>query len=282
MTRDAIELFAGGGILGRAARDVGLVDRVRVQVELDPFARSVLERHEPEAARIPDVRDARNLGACFAVLGGFPCQDLSVAGKGAGLDGEKSGLWREMRRVIEECGPRVVIVENAGRGWGRWVPVVRSELWARGYASVPLHLSAAEVGAPHHRLRCFLVATPHADGERLRLLSGRSSGTRGAAGPAELTDDGAAGADSHADGQGELQQEGALSVLGRWARNVREQGWWAEWPARAVVPRVDDGVADRLLASDRLHRGARERLCGNGIVYPVALAVCGAVAEVMA
>jgi len=280
--RDGIELFAGSGILGRAARDAGLIDRITVQVELDPFARSVLERHDPDATRIPDVRDARDLGPCYAVLGGFPCQDLSVAGRGAGLSGERSGLWTEMRRIIGECRPRVVIAENAGRGWGRWVPFVRRDLYDLGYSSVPIHLSAGEIGAPHERLRCFLVAAPHADGERLRVLSGRSCGPRGAAGAALPAIDGAQGPHPHADGQGQLQPGGALGPIGRWARHVGEQGWWAEWPARAVVPRVDDGVADGLLASDRLYRGEREKLAGNGIVYPVALVICSAVAEVMA
>lgn len=275
--RDAIELFAGSGILGRAALDVGLVDRVRVVVERDEYAQRVLARHHPDAALVADVRDARDLGSAWAVIGGFPCQDLSVAGRGAGLDGEKSGLWREMRRVIEECRPRVIVAENAGRGWARWVPVVRRELYERGYSSVPIHMSAAEIGAPHERLRCFLVAAPHADGERLRLLSRGSSGARGAAGETLAAVDGPARSAADSDGEGKSQQP--VGAIGRWARHVRAQGWWAEWPARAVVPRVDDGMADELLAADRLHRSQRERLCGNGIVYPVALAICGAVAE---
>ncbi len=311
--RDAIELFAGSGILGRAARDVGLVDRVRVQVEIDPFARAVLERHEPGAARIADVRDARDLGHAFAVLGGFPCQDLSVAGNGAGLSGARSGLWSEFRRIVGESRPRVVVIENAGRGWKRWVPVVRSDLHTLGYSSVPILMSASEIGAPHHRLRCFLVAAPHADGERLRILSGGGSGSGGAARAALAALDGArwvaadvggeplrAGAERRPDGETrrepgasacrsasadadrlrQLQQERREPVIRRWARHVRDREHWAEWPARAVVPRVDDGMADGLLASDRRFRPARERLCGNGIVYPVALVICGAVAEV--
>lgn len=281
MTRDAIELFAGSGIFGKAARDAGLVDSVRVQVEIDPYCQRILARHEPTAARVADVRDARDLGHCYAVLGGFPCQDLSVAGKGAGLDGAKSGLWREYARIIGECRPRVVIIENAGRGWARWVPVVRLDLHERGYASVPLQLSAAEVGAPHERLRCFVVAAPYADSERLRLLSGRSSGARGAARAALAAVDGEARTHPDANGQGQQQPRGSLGAFGRWARHVRAQDHWREWPARAVVPRVDARVADELLASDRRHRSARERVMGNGIVYPVALAICGAVAEVM-
>lgn len=281
MTRDAIELFAGSGIFGKAARDAGLVDGIRVQVEIDPYCQRILARHEPAAARVADVRDARDLGPCYAILGGFPCQDISVAGRGAGLEGAKSGLWHEYARIVSECRPRVVVIENAGRGWARWVPVVRRDLHERGYASVPIHLSAAEVGAPHERLRCFVVAVAYSDSERLRLLSGRSGGPRGTAGAALAAVDGEPRAHPDADGQGQSQPRGSIGALGRWARDVRAQDHWREWPARAVVPRVPHGMADGLLASDRRHRAARERVMGNGIVYPVALAICGAVAEVM-
>lgn len=264
--RDAIELFAGSGILGKAAKDMGLVNRIRTQVEIDPYCRQVLARHEPSAERLGDVRTARDLGPCFAVLGGFPCQDISVAGRGAGLDGVKSGLWSEYARIIEESRPRVCIIENAGRGWARWVPSVRRDLHERGYSSVPILLSAADVGAPHARVRCFVIATAHSDGERLRLLSGRPSRARGTRAHVTAVD-GAGGSDPDA--------------LTRWVKAVRSHGYWDEWPARAVVPRMADGVAHPLLATDRRHTAARNRMIGNGICYPVAIAICGLVAEAM-
>lgn len=130
------------------------------QVEQNPYALSILARHWPDAARHPDVRAVgrHNLGAVDILCGGFPCQDISVAGNGAGLAGERSGLWFEYARLVRELGPRVVIVENVAALVGRGLDVVLGELAAGGYDALWLPLRAADVGAPHRRERLFVVA----------------------------------------------------------------------------------------------------------------------------
>lgn len=142
------------------------------QVERDGYCRHVLARHWPDAVRHDDVRTvgAHNLAPVDILCGGFPCQDLSAAGKGAGFGTEdaptRSGLWFEFRRIIHELRPAWVVGENVGHTWRRWVPVVRRSLWELGYASVPIRVRACDVGARHERARVFVVA--HADGGLLR------------------------------------------------------------------------------------------------------------------
>lgn len=154
-------LFSGIGGLEKGLEDAGL-GRVVWQIEKDAFCRTVLERHWPSVTRYEDVVRATNLARCDVVCGGFPCQDLSDASRGRrkGLDGERSGLWKEMRRIIKEGAPRWVVVENvSGSAERLWLPVVRRDLWKLGYASLPLRVSAADVGAPHEGARCYVVAT---------------------------------------------------------------------------------------------------------------------------
>jgi DNA (cytosine-5)-methyltransferase 1 len=116
-------LFSGiGGI------DLGLDRagwRCAWQVEIDADCTSVLARHFPDVERIGDVRSARrhNLATVDLVCGGFPCQDVSVAGGRAGLAGPRSGLWHEFRRVVAELAPRWVLIENVPGLLSSWSPV---------------------------------------------------------------------------------------------------------------------------------------------------------------
>ena len=105
------------------------------------------------------------------LVGGFPCQDLSSAGKRAGVDGSRSGLWREFVRLVDELRPRGVLIENVHHSWRQWVPVLRRALWELGYPSLPIRLRASDFGAWHQRSRVFLVA--HVDASVLRLESWR-------------------------------------------------------------------------------------------------------------
>lgn len=86
------------------------------------------------------------------------CQDVSSAGKRAGLSGAQSGLWFQFARVIEECHPEWVVIENVASGAGRWVTPVRCRLDELGYESLPIPLSARDCGAPHFRRRVFIIA----------------------------------------------------------------------------------------------------------------------------
>jgi len=132
--------------------------------EIEPFCRRVLAHRWPGVRCYDDVRrlDADTIRrdglAIDAICGGFPCQDISLAGKGAGLDGQRSGLWREFARLIRELRPRFVLVENVAALLGRGMGVVLGQLSELGYDAVWRRIAAADVGAPHLRQRIWIVA----------------------------------------------------------------------------------------------------------------------------
>lgn len=153
---------AGGGILGGKLLGWTTV----CAVEWNEYARSVLIARQNDGSLAPfpiwdDVRtfDGRPWrGLVDVVSGGFPCQDISSAGKGAGIDGSRSGLWGEMARIIREVGPSYVLVENSpmltSRGLGRVV----GDLAEMGYDAQWGVLGADDAGAPHRRDRIWIVA----------------------------------------------------------------------------------------------------------------------------
>ena len=130
------------------------------QVEQNEYCRAVLARHWPGAVRYDDVRDIgiSSVPPVDLLCGGFPCQDLSVAGKGAGLEGAKSGLFWEMARIVCEIQPRLWIMENVPAITFRGLGDVLGEVARLGYAARWGVLSAEDVGAPHLRRRWFCVA----------------------------------------------------------------------------------------------------------------------------
>lgn len=163
-------LFSGIGALELGLIRAGL-GPVLWQAESDEFCRRVLARHFPDAQRYEDVRAVdRSALPVDIVCGGFPCQDLSVAGVGAGLDGERSGLWRELVRVAREVGPRYLVVENVSALLVRGLGTILGELAESGFDAAWDCIPAAAVGAPHRRDRLFLVAwrVPHPDLDALR------------------------------------------------------------------------------------------------------------------
>ena len=192
-------LFSGiGGLelgLERGIRAAGHAVEVVYQVERSAFCRCILARHWPMAQRYDDVRSvgAAVLPPVDLLCGGFPCQDVSSAGRGAGLDGARSGLWWEFLRIIGETRPRWVVVENVASGASRWLPAVRRSLGSLGYASVPVGIAACEVGARHRRERVFVVAGDAADAGRegLAFRERQSGDTRPLAEAPALGDAGA-------------------------------------------------------------------------------------------
>lgn len=129
------------------------------QVEIDPFCRRVLTKHWPNVPKYNDVREVgkHNLEPVDLIAGGFPCQDISFSGNGAGIDGARSGLWREFARIVSELRPRLVLVENVpallDRGMGR----VLGDLAALRYDAEWDCIPAFALGAGHRRDRVFIV-----------------------------------------------------------------------------------------------------------------------------
>ena len=164
---------AGGGILA----DLLLGHRPIGAVEIEQYPRDVLLRHQltGELPRFPiwdDVRsfsidnDAtrpfierlRGIREQLCISGGFPCQDISAAGKRAGITGEKSGLWKEFARIIREVRPKYVFLENSNLLVRRGLDVVLTDLAEMRYSLAWGIISAADVGAPHLRKRFWGLA----------------------------------------------------------------------------------------------------------------------------
>jgi DNA (cytosine-5)-methyltransferase 1 len=155
-------LFAGVGGFDLGFERAGM--RVAWSCEIDPFCRAVLARHWPSVPCYPDVRTlaGSEVEPVEVLCGGFPCQDISLAGKGAGLGGARSSLWGHFARLAGELRPRYVVVENvpalARRGLGR----VLGDLADLGYDAEWDCLPANAFGAPHRRNRLWIVAYPAA------------------------------------------------------------------------------------------------------------------------
>jgi DNA (cytosine-5)-methyltransferase 1 len=152
---------AGGGILGGKL----LGWRTVCAVEIDPYARHLLlaRQNDGTLAPFPCWDSVTTFagkpwrGFVDVVSGGFPCTDLSCAGKQAGIDGEASGLWSEMARIIGEVLPRFCFVENSPQLVNNGLARVLGNLAQMGYDAVWGIVGAHQVGAPHRRDRCWIM-----------------------------------------------------------------------------------------------------------------------------
>ncbi|WP_259674743.1 DNA cytosine methyltransferase [Pseudomonas fluorescens] len=153
MNELALFAGAGGGILGGHLLGWHTV----CAVERDAYAAQVLAQRQTDSAlpTFPIWSDVcsfdgrRWRGIVDVVSGGFPCQDISAAGNGTGINGERSGLWREMARIISEVRPELVYLENSPLLVGRGLALVLGELAEMGYDAQWCIVSASDVGAPH-------------------------------------------------------------------------------------------------------------------------------------
>ena len=151
-------LFAGIGGFDLGLERSGMT--CQWQVEIEDYPTKILEKHWPEVHRERDIKECsgENLESVDLICGGFPCQDISVAGTGAGLAGERSGLWYEMHRIISDIKPRWVVVENVAALLSRGLDVVLRDLSQIGYDCEWHVISASAVGAPHRRERVWIIA----------------------------------------------------------------------------------------------------------------------------
>lgn len=181
----AISLFSGAAGLDLGVQLAVGECRTVAYVEREAYACEVLasrmEKDDLDPAPIwTDVStfDGEPFrGLVDIILGGFPCQDISVAGKRAGIGGERSGLWKQFARIVEEVQPRLVFIENVAALRSSGLEVVLEDLASLGYDAEWGTLRASDVGATHHRDRLFLVAFPHGEG----WLWDRRSGPEGEA-----------------------------------------------------------------------------------------------------
>jgi len=263
MNELALFAGAGGGILGGHL----LGWRTVCAVEWEPYAASVLAARQNDGVLPPfpiwdDVQtfDGRPWqGIVDVVSGGFPCQDISAAGKGAGIDGERSGMWREMARIIHEVRPRFVFVENSPMLTSRGLGTVLGDLASMGFDARWGVLGAADVGAPHQRDRIWIRAKrrdilPHTElhGHGWRQQQQKSAEEKNVSNSPSIRQQ----------GQRKYEQSINSKKIGNRKTNYAESiGSSDFWSVEPNVGRVADGVAARV---DRL------KAIGNGQVSEVA------------
>jgi len=289
-------LFAGIGGFDLGFERAGMT--CKWQVEIDDHANRVLEKHWPDVRRHGDIKtfppgdpdDWR----VDCICGGFPCQDISYAGAGAGLAGERSGLFFDAMRVVRELEPRVVVLENVAALLTRGLDDVLGTLASLGFDAEWHCVPAAAVGAPHIRDRVFIVAYAQSQPgrnitsdfrngqERHSRDESRSdcedAGTLADAGRTllevrtERERDGRSGAtQQHPSYDADSGRHGTQEETIRAGRGASElPGWWAVEPD---VGRVANGVPARV---DRL------RGLGNAVVPQVAEWIGRRVMELLA
>lgn len=211
------------------------------QVERDPFCQKVLAKHWPDAKIYNDVCTvgAHNLEAVDIICGGFPCQDISVAGakKGVIKDETRSGLWWEMHRIISELRPRIAILENVANVLTLGGSDVVGSLAKIGYDCEWTIISADMFGAPHKRRRWFCVA--YSARERLQK-DGNIANSFKEKGISPIIFAG--------------------NIIGNDQRtNYRENSYWQKNTHPAPVRRMDDGISRPMDAH-------RIKALGNAIV----------------
>ncbi len=255
-----LSLFAGVGGFDLGLERTGGFETVAF-CEIEPFAVRVLNKNWPGVPVYGDVRTltSKQLAAdgiaVDVICGGFPCQDLSIAGRRAGIEGERSGLWSDMLRIVCEVRPKFVLVENVGdllagpsEQPGAWFGKVLGDLASVGYDAEWDCIPAAAVGAPHLRDRVWLMAYPQQIERVCSVFDADHATETTRRNAAERLQDGV------------RPQVGASlrSIPGRWMDQPRPDGMAdgvSDWSHRlagcgnAVVPQIPELIGQAILAS---------------------------------
>ena len=236
-------LFAGIGGFDLGFERAGMV--CKWQVEIDDYANRVLAKHWPNVRRWPDVRTwpQPDTERVDVICGGFPCQDISYAGAGAGLDGARSGLFFEAVRVVCELRPRVVVLENVAALLTRGLDRVLGTLAEIGYDAEWDCIPAAAVGAPHLRERMFILA--YDNGNAVQAAGRRDGEGRAASVPVGCTGETGSVASWWA-----TQPEPCSVVYGVSGVVDRHRGL-----GNAVVPQVAEWIGRRIVESVLTEQG---------------------------
>ena len=165
LKRKHLDLFSGIGGFALAARWAG-IETIGF-CEIDKYAQKVLQKNFPGVPIYEDVTklNGSEFKDIYLLTGGFPCQDISIAGKGAGIEGERSGLWSELFRIIGEVRPRYALIENVPALTFRGGTRVIGDLAEIGYDTEWQIVGADDVGAPHRSKRIWIVAYANCESE---------------------------------------------------------------------------------------------------------------------
>ena len=276
MTLKMVDTFSGIGGFSLAARWVGGFETVQF-VERDPYCQQILRKHWPDVPIHDDICTFNpERGSADVVVGGFPCQDISTAGKQAGIkEGTRSGLFYELIRVVRVVEPRYIVLENVAAILANGLDTVLGELAEAGFDAEWACIPAAAVGACHRRDRWWCVAyasgSRSSDWESARISAmGKEVEGRMEPKPQRHC---AVPAYPHHQRQQERQPAAIASGSG-WA------GWgdaprrlnpdWRSYLSEPVLRRGDDGLSGRV---DRL------RALGNAVVPQVAMVPLARVAR---
>jgi DNA (cytosine-5)-methyltransferase 1 len=284
---NVLDLFSGIGGFSLGLERAGM--RTVAFCEIDPYCQRVLRKHWPDVPVFGDIRELtaasilanaswhvraeqtasgterqriRTGGQSIDLIcGGFPCQDISVAGKGAGIAGERSGLWKEYARIIGEVRPRYVIVENVGALLVRGLATVLGDLAALGYDAEWHCIPASAVGAPHRRDRLWIVAYPAGAGWRSErpAVTGETNGGWSFGKPSRTSDV------ADTEGGGPRCRWGGPAE--KFIRLGTSAEWWLTEPD---VGRVAHGI------SNRVHR---LRALGNAVIPQIPELIGSAIME---
>jgi len=252
-----LDLFSGIGGFALAARWAGF--ETIGFCEIDKYAQKVLKKNFPG---VPIYEDVTKLNGdqfkdIYLLTGGFPCQDISIAGKGAGLDGERSGLWTELHRIISEVRPKYALIENVPALTFRGGTRVIGDLTEIGYDCEWQIVGADDVGAPHRRKRIWIVAYSQSNDnikQDGKTDTGRKDVSRW---QAEIRPELTGCSKDVAHSSTSRPQTRTKSTPGQF-REKGKTSWWASEPS---VGRVVNGLPNRV---DRL------KGLGNAIVPQVA------------
>lgn len=250
-----LDLFSGIGGFSLGLERTGGFETTAF-CEIEPFCQQVLRKHWPVVPIYDDVRelsrdrlDADGVGRIDVICGGFPCQDISVAGKGAGIEGERSGLWSEFARLIGDLRPRYAIVENVSALLGRGLARVLGDLAEIGYDAEWHCIPASYVGAPHRRDRLWVLAYPDCVRQLQPKRLIQDEWRRSCNGSQIVAD--ANGARGHRDEEHKICARGHAPKL---RAPIRKSNQWSSEPD---VGRVANGIPQRV---DRL------KSLGNAVV----------------
>ncbi|MEU7642076.1 DNA cytosine methyltransferase [Streptomyces sp. NPDC039016] len=166
-------MCAGYGGIGRAVEAL-TGDRIKMVAEIDPYASLILAARYPHARNIGDITEfdwATLLGEVDIITAGFPCQDISNAGKRAGIHGDRSGIWESVLGAVRVLRPRLLFLENVSAIRNRGLAHVLAGLAESGYDTRWCCFRASATGAPHMRDRWFCIATPATDPDSFRRIA---------------------------------------------------------------------------------------------------------------
>ena len=259
-----LDLFSGIGGFSLGLELTGGFETVAF-CEIDPYCQEILRMQWPDVPIFSDIQELTNdtLRECDIspdiIVGGFPCQDISTAGKGEGIIGERSGLWKEMFRLIRDVRPAWAVIENVSALRSKGLVMVLEDLSSLGYISQWHCISASSIGAPHQRDRIWITGHlahtyTRCDRENQKIQargdafnSSREDVAYTRCKPTQVPIEGGQPAE-------------------------QESQWPTPWEAEPSVGRVVDGLPNRM---DRL------KALGNAVVPQIPYAIGRAILEVI-